>query len=225
MRRSPHHFTCTLALGLAVILAMFGSAACGDKSDDKTTTSASTSTTATGSKDEATKRFDEQIQRELEQVGCYKGAVDGILGAESDEAILEFQRAEGLSTDGELGPETEAALKSAVAAGKKVCTASESTTTTAKSSTTRASAGGSAPCTASAIGAAIAPEKVASFQCGGGFASGSDTTPGANGYDAAFLLQASGGAWTQADLDKACAEGNPLGIPQSVLAASPCQVS
>lgn len=222
MRRSSHHSTRTLAVGLVAVATM---AACGDKTDETTTTSASASTTAADSKDEATKLFDEQIQRELEQVGCYKGAVDGILGPQSDEAILEFQRAEGLSTDGELGPETEAALKSAVAAGNDVCASSANTTTTAVSTTTEAASGSSAPCTASAIGAAIEPEKVTSFQCGGGFASGSDTTPGPNDYDAAFLLQASGDAWVTADLDEACADDNPLGIPQSVLASSPCRVS
>ena len=44
------------------------------------------------------------IQQELADVGCYPGAVDGVIGAKTDAAILEFQTAAGLTADGELNP-------------------------------------------------------------------------------------------------------------------------
>ena len=135
-----------LAVALVAVAAL-GMAACGDdgdSSDSTTTTSeATTTTTAAGQ----TVRFDKEVQQELADVGCHPGSVDGVLGPQTDEAIRAFQAASGLEVDGELGPETEAALKKAVDEGKKVC--EESTTTPTPATTT--TAGGQAPCTASAL--------------------------------------------------------------------------
>ena len=65
-----------------------------------------------------------------------------------------------------------------------------------------------------------------SYQCAGGFAAGAKQESGAgSGIEAAFLLQASNGAWTVANLQQACASGNPLNVPQSILSQSPCEVS
>ncbi|MFM7508497.1 MAG: peptidoglycan-binding domain-containing protein [Actinomycetota bacterium] len=163
-------------------------AGCGGSSGDSSTTSAPATTTSApattapttaspasttkpGSDADATKVFDEQIQSELQKVGCYQGAVDGNLGPASDQAIVEFQRAEGLATDGELGPETESALKRAVEAGRRVCTASTSTTKPAQTTTTAAS--GTSPCTAALIRDGLegdAGTRVISFVCSGGYA-------------------------------------------------------
>ncbi len=195
MPNRPHRPTRSLAAGLIGVVALLGVAACGNSTEETTTTAAPASTTTTPpNNEEATKIFDEQIQQELQTVGCYRGNIDGILGPASDEAILEFQRAEGLSADGELGPKTEAALKSAVAAGKKVCTPSSSTTTTPKTSTTKPNttlAPNDAPCTATALlkGLPSEGEKITRFVCAGGWAAGSLD----NGSK--FILKAQNGAW------------------------------
>ncbi len=179
--------TRTLALGLVVIAAL-GTAACGGSSDPTTTTTSTASTTVPPNTDEATKVFDERIQTQLQQVGCYRGAIDGILGRASDEAILEFQRAEGLAADGELGPRTEAALTAAVAAGRRVCSP---TTTTSTPATTTTAAPNDAPCTASALlkGLPAEGEQITRFVCAGGWAAGSLD----NGSK--FILKAQQGSW------------------------------
>lgn len=209
--RVPHHRTHLLAVGLATVAALAGLAACGGGSDGTTTTASTASTTVPPNTDEATKVFDEQIQRELQQVGCYRGAIDGILGPASDEAILEFQRAEGLSTDGELGPKTEAALKSAVSAGKQVCSAT--TTTTTKPATTTTAAPNDAPCTATALskGLPAEGEKITRFVCAAGWAGGSLD----NG--SRFILKAQQGAW-YAPAQDPCGSAS-AGIDPAVLEA------
>ena len=72
----------------------------------------------------------EQWQTDLNAVGCWSGAVDGEMGPQTEEAIEEFQAAEGLTVDGLLGPATESALTSAVDAGTTVCSTSSDTTAT-----------------------------------------------------------------------------------------------
>jgi hypothetical protein len=214
----PHRPTRSIAAGLIGVVALLGVAACGNSSDGTTTTSttaAPASTTTPANNDEATKVFDKQIQQELQTVGCYKGNIDGILGPASDEAILEFQRAEGLSADGELGPKTEAALKTAVAAGKKVCTGT-STTTTPKTSTTKPNttvAPNDAPCTATALlkGLPAEGEKITRFVCSGGWAAGSLD----NGSK--FILKAQNGAWYAPSQDP-CGSAS-AGLDPSILEA------
>ncbi len=217
MRRNPHTIR-SVAAGLVGVLALLGVTACGGSSNDTTTTTAAPATTTStpSGGDESTKVFDEQIQRELQQVGCYKGNIDGILGPASDEAILEFQRAEGLSADGELGPKTEAALKSAVSAGKKVCTGSSSTTTTPKTTTTKPNttvAPNDAPCTATALlkGLPAEGEKITRFVCSGGWAAGSLD----NGSK--FILKAQNGAWFAPSQDP-CGSAS-AGLDPSILEA------
>ncbi len=211
----------SVAITLLAVSAVVGLSACGDKSKDTTTTSAaanSTTTTAavttttSNAEAEATKKFDEQIQRELQEVGCYNGSVDGILGPKSDAAILEFQRAEGLAADGELGPETEAALKKAVAAGKKVCGGS-STTTTAKpgSTTTTTAKPNPGACTATALVNALGGDpstKLSNFVCSGNYAAG--TFGGEK-----FILEKSGGTWVRPNQDP-CGSAS-AGLPPIIL--------
>ena len=59
-----------------------------------------------------------QIQALLAYLGYDPGDVDGIPGKNTRSAVLAFQKAENLATDGNAGPKTQAALLAAVAAGR-----------------------------------------------------------------------------------------------------------
>ncbi|MBE6732856.1 MAG: spore cortex-lytic enzyme [Ruminococcaceae bacterium] len=52
----------------------------------------------------------EKIQSVLLEWGYYKGAVDGIFGTNTRNAVIAFQKANGLSADGIVGEKTLAAL-------------------------------------------------------------------------------------------------------------------
>lgn len=56
-----------------------------------------------------------QVQEELKYLVYYTGPIDGIYGAKTEDAVKRFQRASGLKVDGQIGPETDAALTKAVA--------------------------------------------------------------------------------------------------------------
>lgn len=49
-------------------------------------------------------------QQKLQQWGYYRGGVDGLYGPETREAVLNFQRKNGLEPDGIIGPKTRAGL-------------------------------------------------------------------------------------------------------------------
>ena len=51
-----------------------------------------------------------EIQTRLKNWGYYDGAVDGIYGSRTEAAVRWFQRKNGLSADGQAGPQTLAAL-------------------------------------------------------------------------------------------------------------------
>ena len=182
----------TLAAGIALSAAgLLVVAGCGsDSSDDSSpeTTQAASSSTTSGSNAEVVK-FDKTIQQQLKDVGCYSGQVDGILGPETDAAVLAFQTAEGLDADGEVGPETESALDEAVSKGDTVCGTSSSTTATT-STTTPATA----PCTAAAVGAALpSGTEIGTYVCSEGYAGVSGTASGGDAYHA--VLEADGSSW------------------------------
>jgi peptidoglycan hydrolase-like protein with peptidoglycan-binding domain len=212
-RRRPIRTTAAIALAAVGLFAT----ACGnddDTSSSTTTTAAEETTTTESAATAATIRFDKEIQQELYDVGCHPGEVDGIMGPQTDAAILAFQEAAGLEADGELGPETEAALKKDAAAGTQVCGTSSSTTTTAKAnSTTTTAANGQAPCTATALlgGLPAEGETIGSFQCADGYAAGS-LTDGTK-----FLLQSEGGKWYAPSQDP-CGSAS-AGIPPAILEA------
>ena len=108
-------------------------------------------------------------------MGCYTGADDGVFGPETDAAIVAFQKASGLSPDGELGTQTEAALNKAVAEKQAVCGGTATTTTAKAGSTTTSTASpNGAPCTATALlgGLPAEGETIASYVCSGGYAAG-----------------------------------------------------
>ncbi len=52
-----------------------------------------------------------QIQKALKRAGYYKGSVDGKMGAKTQEAIMKFQKDNGLKADGKVGQMTWAELK------------------------------------------------------------------------------------------------------------------
>ncbi|SHJ69742.1 spore cortex-lytic enzyme [Paramaledivibacter caminithermalis] len=52
----------------------------------------------------------ETAQRKLKQWGYYKGAVDGIYGSKTYNAVIKFQRKNGLKVDGYIGSQTRKAL-------------------------------------------------------------------------------------------------------------------
>lgn len=203
------------ALVTLAAVALFAAACSSDDSSDTTTTAKETTTTA-AAESAATIRFDKTIQQELADVGCHPGAVDGIMGPNTDEAIRAFQEAAGLEVDGELGPETEAALTKDAAEGKQVCGATTTTTAAGKTTTTTTTstpANGQAPCTATALlgGLPAEGEKIASFQCADGYAAGS-LTDGTK-----FLLQSEGGKWYAPSQDP-CGSAS-AGIPPAILEA------
>lgn len=47
-----------------------------------------------------------EIQAALKNAGFYAGEVDGKIGARTKKAIAEFQKANGLTADGKVGPKT-----------------------------------------------------------------------------------------------------------------------
>lgn len=208
-----HHLTRVVAPALGV-LALVSLASCSsdDKKADDTTTTAKieTTTTAASGESAATVAFDKEIQQELIDVGCNPGAADGVIGPETDAAIVAFQKASGLTPDGELGPETDAALTKAVDDGTKVCDATTTTTAAAGTTTTTAANGGQPPCTATAISAALDGEALASYVCADGYAAGSVA-----GTQAKFILQAEGGKWVEMTQDP-CGTAS-AGLPPVIL--------
>jgi peptidoglycan hydrolase-like protein with peptidoglycan-binding domain len=51
-----------------------------------------------------------QIQRALKSAGFYQGPIDGKIGSKTKEAIIKFQKANGLKADGIVGKRTSAEL-------------------------------------------------------------------------------------------------------------------
>lgn len=204
----------------AAVMAIGGLSACSSSSNSSAESaspsvtpsiSISASPSATG---ESIVALDKEIQTDLNAVGCYAGAVDGILGPETDQAIVKFQTADGLTVDGEAGPATIAALKKAVKEGRIVCTATASPTATPTASPT--STGGA--CTAAALQASLpSGAKLQSFTCanvgGTRWAAGQYMT----GPEVAnFFAKSEGGSWTSVSADEICGTAS-AGLPQKIL--------
>ena len=212
--------TCLLAVAAVTLGACSNDSTTEDTTTTTTTVDTAVSTTVDGAEAAAQRvLFDKEIQAKLTVVGCYTGKDDGVIGKQTDEAIILFQTASGLTVDGELGPKTDAALTAAANSKKVVCTATTVTTKAPSTTVPRTNP----PCTAAAISGAIAPNTVNGYICGNNFAAGSQS----NGdFDSAFLLAAgddNSGQWVVIPTDAAtCANKD---IPAAVLAESPCKVS
>ena len=90
---------------LLALLALLGlvAAGCGDDDDEGAEATEEASDDG-GSDDETTPGLDpefvELFQTQLSEIGCYDGPVDGIDGPATTAAIVNFQRAQGLTEDG-----------------------------------------------------------------------------------------------------------------------------
>jgi peptidoglycan hydrolase-like protein with peptidoglycan-binding domain len=58
-----------------------------------------------------------QLQQALASAGYEPGSVDGSYGKQTEAAVTAFQQDNGLAADGVVGPETAAALNSALSSG------------------------------------------------------------------------------------------------------------
>ena len=76
-----------------------------------------------------------KVQQKLIQFGYLSGSADGIFGEKTKAAVLWFQRRNGLTQDGKVGPATAAAL-GVTLSGSSSSSSSSSSSTTASSSST-----------------------------------------------------------------------------------------
>lgn len=208
------------AAGAAVVLAVGGLAGCSSSSSSPSTSpsetptmsSASASPTSSGGGENVV-ALDKEIQTDLNAVGCQAGAVDGVLGPETDQAIVRFQEADGIEVDGEAGPKTIAALKKATAEGRTVCTAPTASPTSSPSPTST-----TAPCTATALSASLPSDaKLQSFVCvnvaaerwaAGQYMSGPSVQN--------FFAKADGSTWNSVSKDEVCGTAS-AGLPPKLL--------
>ncbi len=109
-----------MAIGLAVLPIVVAACSSSPSSSSSSTTSVSRGLSAATVK---------TLQTQLASVGCYTGAVDGVIGSGTTQALRSFQSAAGLSVDGVYGSNTKAKLSSAAAAGSKICSTTSSTST------------------------------------------------------------------------------------------------
>ena len=78
------------------------------------------------------------VQKRLKELGYYKGSADGDFGPKTEEAVKEFQKANGLTADGKVGEKTLAKMnaKSAISYKQAHATATPKTTAKATAKTT-----------------------------------------------------------------------------------------
>lgn len=125
--RSGSNVAVVVAFGLALAACSSGGDDAADDTSTTTvaptttqaaaTTTAPTTTTTTQPELVAT-ALTAAVQVQLQALGYFDGAIDGIYGPLTVEAVMAFQEAAGITADGAYGPETEDALVEAVQADK-----------------------------------------------------------------------------------------------------------
>jgi hypothetical protein len=224
---------------LAILLAAIAltAAACGgddDSSSSTTTTTTTTSggggggststTTSTPGNNPATDAAIEEMQRELNTLGCNAGPIDGEVGPDTEAAIRHFQQAAGIAVDGIVGPQTRAALATAARTGNPSCRNVPPPPPPPSTSTTTTTGGGNQPnCNEQLINAAVVaalnPGETVSqsgpFECAGDWATVSPTIAAQGGPEITItdLLRWNGSAWQVVDRAIYCANGS---VPQQI---------
>ena len=74
------------------------------------------------------------VQRRLKELGYYKGSADGDFGPATEQAVKEFQKANGLTADGKVGEKTLAKMNAKTAVSYKEAHATATPKTTGKPS-------------------------------------------------------------------------------------------
>jgi hypothetical protein len=161
-----------------------------------------------------------EIQRELTSLGCDPGPLDGELGPDTEAAIRSFQGVASLVVDGIVGQSTRAALAAAAQSGTPRCPPAPPATAPPTSPS------GESSCTQSAIEAAAKAGleqgeqlvKLNAFHCAGNWAVTSpDIGPvGPSGRDTieiTQLLRWNGTAWQVVDRGAYCDAGE---VPQAI---------
>lgn len=184
-------------------------------------------TSPTGNRGTSDSAQVEQIQRQLNALGCNPGTIDGKLGPNTVAAIRWFQTAAKLGVDGIVGPLTSAALTQAATTGTPNCT---QVPRPAPAPTTTSTGVNGIPCTQavfqSVAQASLSPgetiTKTGPFQCGGPWAYNAPTiSSGGTASQIALLMRWNGTAWQVVDRNAYCESG---GI-SPVVAKKACQVS
>lgn len=139
---------------LLVVVAALAlvAAACGGGGDDASVDT-ETSTTSSGANDFGGDGSDVlAIQRALNGLGCDAGPLDGELGPDTLAAIKRFQAAAGIEVDGIVGPQTRAAIDHAAATGSPTCPPAPPSPPPTTATTSGGGGGGATPpCTDPAI--------------------------------------------------------------------------
>lgn len=205
-----------VVLVLAVVAVTAGCSSDSSKSSSSSSTRSSTSTrpsttTTTSPLQNPNAKLSaaeiKQLQADLNKVGCFNAAQDGVIGPVTRAAIAAFQKAENLPVDGQYGPMTKAKLTSAVASNQTVCTSTPTTTVPPAGP----------PCTSAAIAAAVPGDTVLDFGCNSGWAWAGIDTGGPDGYESIALLKANGTSWARVDRATYCVPAS--NIPPDIYTA------
>ncbi|HEY8218008.1 MAG TPA: peptidoglycan-binding domain-containing protein [Acidimicrobiia bacterium] len=160
-----------------------------------------------------------EIQRQLTSLGCDVGPLDGELGPDTEAGIRSFQGAASLVVDGIVGQSTRAALAAAAQSGTPRCPPTPPATAPPTAPSGESSCKESAIRTAATAGLEPGEQLVElnAFRCAGNWAVTSPTV-GPNqqsSYEITQLLRWNGTAWQVVDRGAYCDAGDvPQGIYQ-----------